>query len=107
MKNKILTLTIILFLIGLSFVSQTVKADDGGIEGAGTVYVLRGINRDKKVLTLADVKVAYNATTVFVDSNGNKKTIDDLVLGQVILYEYNYKARYYLMPTATVIKIML
>lgn len=107
MKNKTLGLVIMLCVLGFSFASHTVRAEATGIEGAGEIFILKGIDRTKKVLTLADIKVAYSAATLFIDSHGNKKTIDDLALGQVVSYEYNYKARYYSMPTATVIRIML
>ncbi len=107
MKNKLLTLIIILLATGFTMTSQTVKAEDGGIEGAGEIYILRKIDTNKKVLTLADIKIAYNSATIFSDSNGNKKSLNDLKLGQVISYEYNYSARYYSMPIATKIVIML
>ncbi len=98
---------IILLVTGFTSFSHTAKAEAGGIEGAGEIYILRKIDTSKKVLTLADVKVAYNSATIFSDSNGNKKSLDDLKLGQVISYEYNYSARYYSMPIATKIVILL
>jgi len=107
MKNKISILRFLLFTIGLCLVSHAVKAADGDIESEDTVFILNKIDRIKKVLTLADAKIAYNTSTIFIDSNGNKKSIKDLVIGQVVSYQYDYKARYYSMPMATRIIIVL